>query len=146
MKALTEQIFAVSNYTDKIHLAVKMIMARQPNLSFTVAQIRPGVRAGYPWLSGKLTEQQTDLLDKLIGRALAKLVQQRFIKKVTSKVQVDSQWQWAATVSESGYVSLTSDNDVANTPEAIKASSRRALSARSLWRLNQKAKLGILHA
>lgn len=147
MKQLNEQIFPVENYTDKVNLAVKMVMLRQPNLSFTVAQLRPGVRAGYPWLSGKLNERQASLLDQIIKTALTKLVQQKFIKKVTSHVQVEPQWQWASAVVNGGYINITSEDDTANTPEAMKNTGRRALGARALWRLNNsKVKLGVLHA
>jgi len=137
-------VFPVENYTDKIHTGVKATMANYSHLSFTLHQLRPYLQAGYPWLKN-LTERQATLLDQIIKTGLSKLVQLGFVKKVTSKVSVESQWQWAATVSDSGYTNVTSQDDVALSDEAKNAVKRRAIGARSLWKLNGKAKLGILH-
>lgn len=140
MKELTDQIFPVKDYTNKIHTAVKAVVSRQPNLSFTVSQIRPGVIRGYPWLNEvKLTERQLILLDQIIKTGLTKLIQLGLVKKVSSKVQVESQWQWASAVADSGYTNVTSEDSVAQTEEAKKGVSRRALGGKSLWKLNGEA-------
>ena len=143
-KTLSEQVFPVENYTDKIHTGVKATMARFSHLSFTVSQIRPYLQSGYPWLKN-LNERQSTLLDQLIKTALAKLVQLGMVKKVTSKFAVESQWQWASKVADSGYTNVTSDDEVAQTDEARKAVRRRAVGCRSLHRLNGTARLGLLH-
>jgi hypothetical protein len=119
-------------------------MANYSHLSFTLHQLRPYLQAGYPWLKN-LTERQATLLDQIIKTGLAKLIQMGMVKKVTSKVSVESQWQWASKVAESGYTNVTSDDDVAQTDEAKKAVKRRAVGGRSLWKLNGQAKLGLLH-
>jgi hypothetical protein len=143
-KELSEMVFPVENYTDKIHTGVKATMANYSHLSFTLHQLRPYLQAGYPWLKN-LTERQATLLDQIIKTGLAKLIQIGMVKKVTSKVSVESQWQWASKVAESGYTNITSEDDVAQTDEAKKAVNRRAVGGRSLWKLNGKAKLGLLH-
>ena len=146
MKPLSAQIFPVVNYTDKIHTGVKATLASQSHLSFTIAQIVPSLQRGYPWLKN-LDERQTVLLKQLIKTGLTKLVQLGLVKAVSSKVQVDAQWQWASKVSESGYTNVTSEDSVAQTDEAKKKVSRRALGGSSLWRLNNsKVKLGQFHA
>ncbi len=137
-------VFPVENYTDKIHTGVKVTMANYSHLSFTIHQLRPYLQAGYPWLKN-LTERQGTLLDQIIKTGLAKLIQLGLVKKVTSKVSVESQWQWATKVAESGYTNVTSEDDVAQTDEAKKAVKRRAVAGRSLWKLNGPAKLGLLH-
>lgn len=137
-------VFPVENYTDKIHVGVKVTMANYSHLSFTIHQLRPYLQAGYPWLKN-LTERQGTLLDQIIKTGLAKLIQLGLVKKVTSKVSVESQWQWATKVAESGYTNVTSEDDVAQTDEAKKAVKRRAVAGRSLWKLNGPAKLGLLH-
>jgi len=138
-------IFPVENYTDKIHFGVKSQMEKYSHLSFTIGQLKPYLQSGYPWLKD-LSERQDILLKQIIKTGLAKLVQLGMVKKVTSKVQVEPQWQWASKVAESGYTNITNENEVAQTDEARKAASRRAIGGRSLHRLNGKAKLGQLHA
>ena len=145
MKPLSAQIFPVENYTDKIHTGVKATLSRQSGISFTIAQIIPSLQRGYPWLA-KLDERQTVLLRQLIKTGLTKLVQLGLVKQVFSTVQVDPQWQWASKVEESGYINVTSDDNVAQTDEAKKKVARRALGGRSLHRLNGKGKFGQLHA
>ena len=144
-KELHEQVFPVENYTDKIHFGVKHQMESFAHLSFTLSQLRPYVQSGYPWLK-TLTERQAVLLDQIIKTGLTKLVQLGKVKKVTSNVSVESQWQWATTVAESGYTNITSEDSVAQTDEAKKAVARRAVGGRSLHRLNGNGKFGILHA
>jgi len=135
-KELSEMVFSAENYTDKIHVAVKYWMAERSHLAFSIAQLRPYVQSGYPWLN-TLTERQQTLLDKIIGTGMGKLVQLGLVKKVTSKVSVESQWQWASKVAESGYTNVTSDDSVAQTDEARNAVKRRGIGGQTLWRLNQ---------
>lgn len=145
MKALSEQIWPIENYTDKIHTGVKATMASYSHLSFTLHQLRPYLERGYGWLKNP-NERQSALLDQIIKSGLTKFVQKGLVKKIYSPVQVEPQWQWASRVAESGYTDVTSQDEVAKTPEALKGSNRRALGAKSLWRLNnEKAKLGLLH-
>jgi len=143
-KELSDQVFPVENYTDKIHFGVRSQMQRFSHLSFTISQLIPYVQSGYPWLK-TLDERQTALLKQIMITGLKKLIQLGLVKKVTSKVQVEPQWQWATKVAESGYTNVTSEDDVAQTDEAKKAVKRRAVGGRSLWKLNGKAKLGLLH-
>lgn len=144
-KALTEQVWPVENYTDKIHTGVKATMQTYSHLSFTLLQLRPYLERGYTWLKNP-DEKQSALLDKIITTGIRKLIQAGKVKRVSSKVSVEPQWQWATTVAASGYTNITSDDDVAQTDEAKKATSRRSIGARTLWRLNNKPKLGVLHA
>jgi hypothetical protein len=143
-KELHQQIFPVENYTDKIHTGVKFSMEKYSHLAFTISQLRPYLQAGYPWMKD-LTERQINLLDQIIKTGLTKLVQLGKVKKVSSKVSVEPQWQWAAKVAESGYTNITSEDSVAQTDEAKKAVGRRALGANNLWRLNGNGKFGQLH-
>lgn len=144
-KELSEQVFPIENYTDKIHFAVKASMSKYSHLSFTLHQLRPYLAAGYPWLK-TLTERQAQLLDQIILTSLKKLIQLGLVKRVSSKVQVEPQWQWASKVAESGYTNVTSEDEVAQTEDAKKAVGRRALGGKTLHRLNnEKIKLGLLH-
>jgi hypothetical protein len=143
-KEISEMVWPVENYTDKIHTGVKATMANYSHLSFTLHQLRPYLERGYTWLKNP-TEKQSVLLDKIIKTSLAKLIQLGLVKKITSSVQVEPQWQWASKVAESGYKDVTSQDDVAQTEEAKKAVGRRAIGGRSLWKLNNKPKLGLLH-
>lgn len=144
-KTLAEQVWPVENYTDKIHTGVKATMQTYSHLSFTLRQLRPYLERGYTWLKNP-DERQSDLLDKIITTGIRKLIQAGKVKRVSSKVSVEAQWQWATTVAESGYTNITSDDEVAQNGDAQKATSRRAVGARTLWRLNNKVKLGVLHA
>lgn len=143
-KELSEMVWPVENYTDKIHTGVKATMANYSHLSFTLHQLRPYLERGYAWLKNP-SERQSVLLDQIIKTGLSKLIQLGKVKRVTSKVAVEPQWQWATKVAESGYTNITSEDDVAQTDEAKKAVERRAIGGRSLHRLNGKAKLGLLH-
>ena len=138
-------VFPVENYTDRIHLGVKATMSSYSHLSFTVTQLFPYLQQGYPWLKN-LSEKQDVLLKQIIKTALTKLIQLGLVKRVSSKVQVEPQWQWASKVAESGYTNVTSEDEVAQTEDAKKAVGRRALGGKTLHRLNnEKAKLGLLH-
>jgi hypothetical protein len=143
-KDLQDQIFPVKDYTEKIHIGVRQSMVSNSHLSFTVAQLFPFLQRGYPWLK-TLNERQETLLKQIIKTALTKLVQKGEVKKVFSTVQVEPQWQWASKVAESGYTNITSDDEIAQTDDAKKAIKSRSIGARSLWKLNGKAKLGLLH-
>lgn len=144
-KEVGDMVWPVENYTDKIHSAVKITLQTYSHLAFSVEQIRPFLERGYVWLKNP-TERQLTLLNQLIRSAMTKLVQLGKVKQVSSRVSVDTQWQWASAVAESGYTNVTSADHVAQTPEAQKAVARRAAGGRSLWLLNGKARLGVLHA
>lgn len=141
---LSTMVFPVENYTDKIHFAMKMMFSSRPWLSFTIQQMKEHLQKGYNWLK-ELDERQSQLLNKLIKTGIQKQIQLGNVKKVSSSVSVDGQWQWAVTVKDSGYKNVTSDDDVAQSEEAKKAINRRAIGGRSLWKLNGQAKLGQLH-
>ena len=144
-KELNEMVWPVENYTDKIHTGIKSTFATYKWLSFTIPQLKEYLTRGYPWLNNP-TEKQTILLEKLIKTGITKLIQTGKVKKVSSNVSVDPQWQSAETVSESGFTNVTSDDEVAQTEAAKKAIGRRSIGGRSLWKLNQdKAKLGLTH-
>jgi len=137
-------VWPVEDYTGKIHMGVKATMATYSHLSFTLHQLRPYLERGYSWLKN-LSPEQSVLLDRIITTALAKLVQSGQVKKVTSKVQVERQWQWSSKVAASGYTDITSQDEVATTNEAKKAIKDRAIGARELWVLNGRPKLTVLH-
>jgi hypothetical protein len=145
MKEVTEYVWPVENYTDKIHSALKAMFSTYPHLSFTVDQMLPFLVKGYSWLANP-TERQTDLLKQIIKTGITKLIQTGKVKKVHSKLTVDSQWQNASAVAESGMVNITSEDSVAHTDDALKAIGRRAIGARALWKFNkEQPKFGILH-
>jgi hypothetical protein len=143
-KEVSEMVWPVENYTDKIHTGLKMMFITYPWLSFTIPQMRQHLTKGYNWLANP-TEAQTALLDKLIKTGIQKLIQLGTVKKVTSKVSVESQWQATAAVADSGMVNITSEDSVAHTEEARKAVKRRALGGKSLHVLNGQGKFGQLH-
>ena len=143
-KELSEQVWPVENYTDKIHTGIKATFRTNHWLSFSLHQLRPFLERGYSWLKNP-SEKQSQLLDKIILTGIKKMIQEGNLKKVTSTVSVESQWQWAADVAASGYTNVTSEDSVAQTDEAKKGIKRRALGGMSLWRLNGAGKFGQLH-
>lgn len=142
-KETSEMVWPVENYTDKIHTALKVMFQLRPWLTYTIEQMKAHVVRGYPWLANP-SERQTVLLNKIIKTGIQKLVQGGLVKKVTSKTATESQWQSARGVDES-HINITSEESVAQTPEAVKAIGRRALGGRSLWRLNTTPKLSVCH-
>jgi len=144
-KDLQEMVWPVENYTDKIHTGIKTMFQLRHWLTFTIPQMREHLVRGYPWLANP-TARQTELLDKIIKTGIQKLIQSGKVKKVLSVVSVEPQWQWAADVVENdGFTNVTSEDSVAQTDEAKKAAGRRAIGGRTLWKLNGKACLGLLH-
>ncbi len=144
MKDISEQVWPVENYTDKIHSGLKAMFSLYPHLTFTVDQMRAHIVRGYNWLANP-NDRQTALLNKIIQTGIKKLIQANRVKKVTSNVSVESQWQAASAVADSGYVNVTSEDSVAQTDDAKKACERRAIGGRSLWKLNGNGKFGLLH-
>lgn len=134
-KQISDYVWPVENYTDKIHSGIRAIFQLRPWLSFTIPQMREAVVRGYSWLANP-TERQTILLDKLIKTGIQKLIQSGKVKKVLSVVSIEGQWQWASSVSDSGYINVTSEDSVARSEAAQKAIGRRALGGQTLWRLN----------
>jgi hypothetical protein len=141
MKQVSEYVWPVENYTDKIHSGLKIMFSTYKWLTFTREQMRSHLIKGYNWLSNN-NDQQNALLDKLITTGIKKLIQAGIVKKVSSNVSVDAQWQFASSVGEGGCVDVTSVDAVAKTEEARKASLRRAVGGRTLHRLNN-LKMGI---
>ena len=144
-KELHEMVWPVENYTDKIHSALKAMFSLYPHLSFTKDQMAPYLIKGYPWLANP-TERQSVLLKQIIKTGIQKLVQSGKVKKVTSKLSVDDQWQATSGASESSMINITSEDSVAHSEAALKAIGRRAIGGRSLHKLNnEKPKFGLLH-
>ena len=131
-------IWPVVNYTDKIHTGIKATFLSRPWLSFTIPQLRQYLERGWPWLANP-TAKQAAVLDKIVKCGIQKLIQLGKVKKVTSKVSVEPQWQATSALAESGMVNITSDDEVANNELAQKMASRRALGRKALRRLNQHA-------
>lgn len=145
MKEISEYVWPVENYTDKIHTALKAMFSLYPHLSFTKDQMLPYLVKGYPWLANP-NERQTVLLKQIIKTGITKLVQSGKVKKVTSKVSVEDQWQATSGTADSGMINVTSEDSVAHSEAALKAINRRAVGARSLHKFNQeKPKFGLLH-
>jgi hypothetical protein len=144
-KDLQEMVWPVENYTDKIHSGIKMMFQLRHWITFTIPQMKEHLVKGYPWLANPTT-RQTELLDKIIKTGIQKLTQLGKVKKVTSSVSVESQWQWASDVVENdGFTNVTSEDSVAQTDEAKKAAGRRSIGGRTLWQLNGRGKFGLLH-
>lgn len=137
-KEKSQMIWPVDNYTDKIHSGVKMTMELNSHLSFTVNQLLPFLERGYTWLKNP-NAQQAQWLKIIISKGLGKLIQMGKVKKVSSNVSVEGQWQWASAVANSGYTNVTSEASVAQTEEAQKAVGRRAISRKKLRQLNAEA-------
>lgn len=134
-KSLSDMVWPVPNYTDKIHTAIKAMFQTRNWLAFNRQQMREHVIAGYQWLANP-TEYQVVVLDKIILTGIKKLIQLGKVKKVHSTTSTESQWISAANVAESGYTNITSNDSVAQTKAAQKAVGRRSVGGRSLWRLN----------
>lgn len=137
MKATEEMVWPVENYTDKIHQGIKFTFWNAPHLSFTREQLKASLVRGFTWLANP-NERQSELLNKLVTTGVKKLIQKGIVKKVTSTVSVEPQWILSKTVEESGYTNITSDDSVAATEAAKKATERRAVGGRALWRLNHQ--------
>lgn len=133
-----EMVWPVDDYTNKIHYGMKYMFQSQPNLSFNIKQMREHLQRGYAWLK-ELNERQSILLDKIISTGIKKLIQHNLVVKVTSNVSTESQWQARKGVADSGYTNITSIDAVAQSTDATKASKNRAVNAKTLWELNQKA-------
>lgn len=142
MKDVSEFVWPVTGYTDKIHTGVKGTLSVYSHLAFSVIQIIPFLEHSYPWLRNR-NQKQNELLHKLIETGIKKLIQQGFVKRVTSRTQTEAQWQWAKAVAQSGYTNVTSEDEVAR--EGVKIGGR-AIGARELWRLNKNPRLGVMHA
>lgn len=135
MKQIADYVWPVENYTDKIHTCLKTMFTLQKHLSFTKDQMRSHLIRSYIWLaSNNATQQQ--LMDKLISTGIKKLIQAGIVKKVTSKLSVTDQWQYAEYVTQCGYTDITSSMAVAKTDAARKAALRRSLGGSTLHRLN----------
>jgi hypothetical protein len=143
MKDVSEFVWPVENYTDKLHLGVKATLSLHSHLAFSILQLLPYLEYGLPWLK-KPNERQVELRNKLIQTGIKKLIQQGLVKEVKSNVSVEKQWQWARAITDSGYTNITSEDEVA-TGDVVKKVGRRAIGARELWRLNHQPKLGVLH-
>ena len=128
-------VWPILGYTDKIHSGMGMMFKLYPHLSFTADQMVSHLCKGFTWLT--LHEQgQKELLKKLIQTGIKKLIQQGKVKKVTSNVSVESQWISIAKIEESGYINVTSSDNVAHNDIALKGCKGRALSARKLFKMN----------
>jgi hypothetical protein len=135
MKDITEMVWPVENYTDKIHTGLAAMFTTYPWLTFTVGQMEMHLTRGYGWLTTE-TPQRKHLLDKLITTGIRKLIQTGRVQKVTSKVSVEPQWMAVKGVESSSYTNVTSEDSVATTEEARKAVSRRSVGVKKLWKLN----------
>jgi hypothetical protein len=144
MKDVSEFVWPVENYTDKIHLGVKATLSLHSHLAFSIQQLLPYLEYGLTWLKNP-NERQADLRNKLIQTGIKKLIQQGLVKEVKSNVSVEKQWQWAKAIADSGYTNITSEDEVATSDGILQKVKRRAIGARELWRLNNQPKLGILH-
>lgn len=136
-------VWPVEGYTDKIHTGLKMMFQLRPWLTYTIPQMKEHIIRGYHWLANP-TERQSALLDKIVKTGIQKLVQHGKVKKVTSKTATEAQWQWAAGVDES-HINVTSEDSVAHSEEALNAAKGRAIGGRTLWKLNNEAKLSVNH-
>ena len=138
MKNITEMVWPVENYTDKIYTGLSVMFTTYPWLTFTVDQMESHLTKAYSWLQVD-SEQRKVLLSKLISTGLKKLIQSGLVQKVTSKISVERQWMAVKGVQTSCYTNITSEDSVATTDEAKKAIGRRSISGKKLWELNQKA-------
>jgi len=144
MKNVSEYVIPVKNYTDKIHTGIKMMFQLYPWLTFTRSQMMGHLQKGYDWMR-ELDEHQKAVVEKIISTGIKKLIQSGQVKKVTSSVSVEPQWQWAGAVEVGGYTNVTSEDSVAKTDAARKAITGRAIGGRTLYRLNNE-KIKFKHA
>jgi hypothetical protein len=136
MKDALEMVWPMEDYTNKIHSSLNIIFNHYNWLSFTESQLEEHLTKGLSWLTVE-NDRQRQVLHKIINTGVKKLIQLGKVVKVCSKTSVESQWIAAKTASESGYIKLTQNEDVAKTEAARKFVSNRAVNKRTLWELNK---------
>jgi len=130
-------VWPVEGYTDKIHTSLATIFATYSWLSYTKDQLISLLMKEFDWLNNP-TDHQKKLLSKIVLTGIKKLIQSGAVRQVISKVSVSPQWIAVTTDDKNGYTSVTSQDEVAQTENAKKASTHRSIGARKLWELNHK--------
>jgi hypothetical protein len=136
-KAVDELVWPVDHYTDKISANIELAFKNSPHLTFTREQLLIVLKHDFSWLVANTPHQEL-LLSKLINLYTKRLIQAGKVKRVISKVSVDHQWMWAGGISETVYINVTSDDEVAHTAAAHKEVNWHPLSAKHLRELNRK--------
>jgi hypothetical protein len=140
MKPIKEMVWPVDNYTNKIHDAMKCMFSLNPNLSYTVAQMREHLVRGFSWLNNP-NKRQAEVLEMIISKGIGKLVQRGVAVKVTSSTSVERQWQLKRGADVSGYTNITSSDSVAANDKVLAKIKGRSLNAQALWKLNNPEKI-----
>jgi hypothetical protein len=135
MDKVKEMVFPIDNYTGKIHDAMKCMFSLNPNLSYTVGQMRQHLMRGFSWLNNP-DKHQGEVLEMIISKGIGKLVQRGVVVKVFSKTSVERQWQFKRGADVSGYVNITSSDSVAANETVAAKIKGRSLNAKKLWELN----------
>jgi hypothetical protein len=133
---IKEMVWPVQNYTDKIHSAIRYMFLTYSHLSYTKKQMADHVKRGFEWLKHNNAHQDL-VMEKIIYTGVTKLIQQNMVVKVSSSLSIETQWQARNGACQSGYVTVTSMDNVAQSEAAKKALKTRALNRKKLWLLNQ---------
>lgn len=136
MKHTNEMVWPVEDYTLKIHSALKATFDHFSHLAFTIQQLEERLVNGLSWLQIE-SDQQRQVLHRIIHTGVKKLIQLGKVVRVFSKVSVEPQWICSKTAAFSGYIVLTTDEQVAKSDVAKKFVSNRALNDRALWAMNR---------
>jgi hypothetical protein len=109
---------------------------RSPHLTFTHAQLVSVLKHDLAWLVTDTPHRELVLL-RLVNLYTKRLVQAGKVKRVISKLSVDHQWMWAAGISETVYINVTSEDEVAHTTAARNGIKWNPLNAETLRILNR---------
>ena len=134
MKTVTEMVFSVEGYTDKIQSSINQIFTSRPWLTFTRKQLTSEVIHSLTWLNGKiLTEGQTTVLNHIISTGIRLLIQRGVIKKVKGPTTVEPEWQFVEGINGVVYKNLTGNDCVAKDVTKV---GNRAMNRKQLRELN----------
>jgi len=136
MKTLTEMVFPIEGYTDKIHAALEQGFASRPWLTYTKSQMVADLERTLPWTRGR-SEHQESVFNKVFTTGLRRLIQLGKVKKVVCKLTTEPTFQWTEGINVKVYKNITGSSAVAKDPSQI---GNRSLNARQIFEINtQKA-------
>ncbi len=138
-KAIDEMVWPQADYTIILHAAVREVFHCSPFVTFTYPQILEQLLKKFAWLVID-TIQRKQLIHKIVNTAIKKYIQLGLIKQVESKMTIDKQWIWAQFVDKTAYKNLTTSADVAASEEAISKCLNRAISKKTLLKLNEASR------
>lgn len=138
-KSIETMVWPQPDYTNIIHAAVRETFHQSPFVTFTYDQLKDQLVKRLPWLSLD-THQKQLLLNKIVNTAIKKYIQIGLVKQVESNLSVSKQWIWAQFVDRTSYKNRTTSSEVASSEEAIAACLNRAISKKTLAKLNEASR------